>query len=108
MAAVDHRRQARTAPLLLAKVIWTDKAIADVVRIVDDIAAERPKAAARLAGNLMKAGAGLDLFPRRGRAIAGGRRELTTVPPYLIRYRITGRAVEILQVRHGAREPDAD
>lgn len=90
----------------MAKIVWTDRAVADVELIVDGLAAERPNAAARLANRLMTAGDGLDLFPLRGRRIGGGRRELTTVPPYLVRYRVTGELVEILQIRHGARDPD--
>jgi toxin ParE1/3/4 len=90
----------------VAKVVWTDKAVADVVQIVGLIADETPVAASRLAQNLMKAGDSLDLFPSRGRAISGGRRQLVHVRPYLIRYRVRGGLVEILQVRHSAMKPD--
>lgn len=41
----------------------------------------------------------------RGRRISQNRRELTVVYPYLIRYRIKGDTVTILEVRHGARRP---
>jgi toxin ParE1/3/4 len=53
----------------------------------------------------MAAGQALDVQPLRGRPISGGRRELTTVYPYLIRYRVKATGVEILEVRHGARAP---
>jgi len=36
---------------------------------------------------------------------APGRRELLSVNPYAIRYRVVGDAVEIVTIRHGAREP---
>jgi len=38
--------------------------------------------------------------------ISHGRRELTIVWPYLLRYRVDGDRVIVLEVRHGAREPD--
>lgn len=62
-------------------------------------------AAERLGARLIAAGQSLDIQPLRGRAIRAGRRELTTVYPYLIRYRLTAKGVEILEVRHGARKP---
>ncbi len=56
---------------------------------------------------LLNAGDSLALVPNRGRPISDRRRELTIVPPYLIRYRFEGDVVRILEIRHGAREPDA-
>jgi plasmid stabilization system protein ParE len=46
-------------------------------------------------------GDSLQAFPERGRPVAGGLRELPTVPPYIIRYRVAGDAVLILRIRHG-------
>jgi plasmid stabilization system protein ParE len=66
----------------------------------------KPLAAQRLAGRLKSTAASLAEMPGRGRQIRGGRRELTNVAPYLIRYRINGDRVEILTIRHGARRPD--
>jgi toxin ParE1/3/4 len=55
---------------------------------------------------LLSAASALDAQPQRGRPIGKGRRELTTIPPYLIRYRVDDQIVSILEVRHGARQPD--
>ena len=90
----------------MAKVIWTDQAIADVIEIVDWISADKPGAGARVAEKLRKAGYSLDQFPERGRSISQGRREMVVMPPYLIRYRVEGARVTILEVRHAARKPD--
>jgi plasmid stabilization system protein ParE len=58
-----------------------------------------------MALRLIAAGDALANHPQRGRSVGGGRRELVTVPPYLICYRVTDDRVEILTVRHGARRP---
>lgn len=89
----------------MAKVVWTDQAIGDVVEIVEWISADKPNAAARVAETLMRAGDSLDQFPGRGRLIPHDRRELIALPNYLIRYRIENDRVTILEVRHAAREP---
>ncbi len=90
----------------MAKVAWTDQAIADVVNIVAWISAERPRVAVRIAEKLFRAGYSLDQFPERGRTTSLGRRELIVMAPYLIRYRVEGAHVIILEVRHAARKPD--
>lgn len=90
----------------MAQVIWTFQALLDLEDIRTFVARDRPLAAERLANRLRTAAAALDRFPARGRPISQGRRELTHVPPYLIRYRVTANGVRILEVRHGAREPD--
>ena len=46
-------------------------------------------------------------FPDRGRPVGNGRRELTIVRPYLIRYVVVGGAVRILSVRHAARRRES-
>lgn len=92
----------------MAEVAWTDQAIADVAEIVAWVSSDKPLAAVRLARRLQEAGNRLDPFPGRGRALSRDRRELTVVPPYLIRYRVEDARVLILEVRHGARKPDAD
>jgi plasmid stabilization system protein ParE len=64
----------------------------------------RPLAAQRMAQRLTLAAASLAQHPERGRR-AGGLRELATVHPYLIRYRVTTDAVQIVRIKHGARWP---
>jgi plasmid stabilization system protein ParE len=43
-------------------------------------------------------------FSERGRDVGGGRREITSVWPYVIRYRVEDDTVLILRIRHGAQE----
>lgn len=46
-------------------------------------------------------------FAERGRDAGGdGRREMTIVRPYILRYRVTADTVFILRIRHGARADD--
>ena len=59
-------------------------------------------ATSRFARRLVEAGEALSVQPDRGRVLQGGRRELTLISPYLIRYRVRGEVVEILTVRHVA------
>lgn len=51
---------------------------------------------------LKAAGDSLAEFPERGAPISGGRRQLTHIPPYLIRYRVASDLVVILDIRHAA------
>lgn len=90
----------------MAQVVWTYPALASLETIRTYIADFSPLAAQRMALRLTTAGQSLADHPERGRAIGGDRRELVTVPPYLIRYRVRAGAVEILAIRHGARRPD--
>jgi len=87
----------------VVQVVWTRPALETIRAYIGQFS---PLAAQRMALRLIAAGMSLADFPERGRAIGKGRRELVTVPPYLMRYRIRGETVEILAVRHGAREPD--
>ena len=90
----------------MAKVVWTDQAIGDVVEIVEWISADKPNAAARVAETLMRTGDSLDQFPGCGRLIPHDRRELIALPSYLIRYRVENGRVTILELRHAARRPE--
>jgi plasmid stabilization system protein ParE len=70
------------------------------------IAQFSPLAAHRLANRLIAAARSLETMPDRGRPISRGRRELALIPPYLIRYVRQGDRIIVLEIRHGAREPD--
>jgi len=84
-------------------VVWRTRALADVARIARYIATDNPVAAARVARELLIAGDSLALFPRRGRpGSQPGTRELVTIRPYIIVYRIIGPEVIILRVWHAA------
>ncbi len=97
------------------RVVWTRTALRGVARAYDYIFDFNPQAAARMAVALMAAGDSLVNFPHRGRPVRGkiarqpGRdttmRELVSVSPYIIRYRIEGDTVIILRVRHMAQRP---
>ncbi len=59
-----------------------------------------------MAEALFAAGDSLEHFPQRGRLVPGTTsRELLSVSPYIIRYRITGNDVVIQRVRHSAQRP---
>lgn len=88
------------------KVVWTEPARADLVFLLDHIAADNPQAARRIRKRIVAAARSLHEFPMRGRP---GRIEQTrelVLPglPWLLVYRLTRGAVEILTVIHGARD----
>ena len=88
------------------RVVWTRTALRGVWRAYDYIADFNPHAAAHMAEALLAAGDSLVNFPHRGRPVRGtSMRELVTVSPYIIRYRVTDERVTILRVRHTARKP---
>jgi toxin ParE1/3/4 len=62
-----------------------------------------PQAASRMAVEIIAACDRLELFPERGRpGLRRGTRELTTVWPYVIVYKVhRAREIEILSVWHG-------
>ena len=83
--------------------VWTREALAHVEAIRIYIGQFDPAAAQRLATRLIDAGNRLRAFPRRGRSVGDGFRQLALIRPYLIRYRIEQDTVYIVGVRHGAR-----
>jgi toxin ParE1/3/4 len=88
------------------RLSWSPRAIYDLREIRSYIAQFDPAAASRIADRLIAATAKLERFPRIGREVSSGVRQLSTVRPYLIRYRVADDRVEILSVRHGARQQD--
>ncbi len=91
----------------MAEVIWSDRALGELEQIRLYIRQFSPLAAQRVAVKLIGAGQSLELFPERGRITRRGLRDLISVHPYLIRYKLQGDVVEIVTIRHGARAPDA-
>lgn len=88
------------------RVVWTKTALRGVWRAYDYIFEFNPTAAGRMADALIAAGDSLETFPHRGRPVPGtGMRELVSVSPYIIRYRVERDGVVILRVRHSARRP---
>ena len=87
----------------MAGVIWTDRALLDIEGVYTYIAQFNPQAAAKVMLELRAAGNSLETFSVRGRPIGRNLRELVSVWPYIIRYRLADERVVILRVRHGAR-----
>lgn len=88
------------------KIVWTDEAVAHLEAIVTSVSVYDPAAAGRLGERLIELADSLAEFPRRGRDAGEGKREMTTVWPYILRYRVEGERVIILRIRHGARDDE--
>jgi toxin ParE1/3/4 len=91
----------------MRRLIWSTDAIDDLKAIGRYIAEFNPSAAKRVADALVEAAGSLVTFPDRGRPVRSGVRELTTVPPYVIRYSVLPKEIRIVVVRHAARRPEA-
>lgn len=87
----------------MKKIVWTDGAIEHLEAIVTYVSVYDPAAAERLGRRLIELADSLAEFPDRGREAGEGRREMTTVWPYVLRYRVESERVIILRIRHGAR-----
>jgi toxin ParE1/3/4 len=88
----------------MARIVWTREALGNLDLIRAYIHQFDPGAARNLAGRLIEASASLRDFPERGRSVTGGKRELVSVRPYVIRYRVEGDSVYILRIRHAAQD----
>jgi toxin ParE1/3/4 len=87
------------------KVIVSPEARNDLRLIREYVSQDNPYAASRLAVELLLACDRLETFPERGRpGQRTGMRELTTVWPYVISYRVKEDAVEIIRIWHGRQE----
>jgi len=86
-------------------VVFSPEALADLAAIRAYIGERNPAAASRIAVQLVAACDRLEHLPERGRpGLVPDTREITTVWPYVIVYRITPAAVEIVRVWHGAQD----
>ncbi len=86
-------------------VNFTRRALRDLANIRAYIANDDPRAASRVAVEIVAACDRLEYFPERGRlGLRRGTRELTIVWPYVIVYRVTGTNIDILAVWHGAQD----
>ncbi len=90
----------------MVRIVWTREALTNLELIRAYIHQFDPQAAQRMASRLIDAGTSLGDFPERGRTATGETRELVTVPPYALRYRLDAGTVYILRIRHGAQLPD--
>ena len=87
----------------MPKIVWTDEAVGQLEAIVTYIFVLNPAAAQKLGEKLVALADSLEDFPNRGRDVGGGKREMTSVWPYIMRYRVDGDRIVILRIRHGAR-----
>jgi toxin ParE1/3/4 len=90
----------------LPNIVWTEDAVEHLEAIVTYVSVYDPAAAQRLAQRLIELADSLAEFPQRGRDAGDGRREMTVVWPYILRYRVQGDTVFILRIRHGARQAE--
>jgi addiction module RelE/StbE family toxin len=87
------------------EIIFSPQAMRDLRAIRDYIAADNPAAASRMAVELVAACDRLEIFPERGRpGSRRGTRELTTVWPYVIVYKVTRQRVDIISIWHGRQQ----
>jgi len=88
------------------QVRWTEPAAQDLKKIHLYIQKDSPSAAVTVARALFDEANSLGIMPGRGRlGKAPGTRELiVTRLPYIIIYRVTPEAIQILRIYHGARQ----
>jgi toxin ParE1/3/4 len=86
------------------RVVWTPEALQDRVDVWDYIAADNPRAAARMDELFSDAAARLADHPKLGRpGKIQGTRELVPHENYCLVYEISGEAVWMLALVHTAR-----
>jgi toxin ParE1/3/4 len=85
---------------------WTRRALADLMRLADRIAADdKPQAAQAFIDELVEKVGRLEEFPLLGRSgVYEDTRELIVHRNYLVTYRLRADEVQLLQVWHVARE----
>jgi len=85
-------------------VRWTAPAGQDLENIASHIGKDDPEAARRVVKALYEGAMSLDVMPNRGRSgRVVGTRELV-FSPYIVVYRVTAAAIEILRIYHGAQD----
>lgn len=87
------------------RVLWTPEALQDRADIWDYIAADNPRAAARMDALFSEAAGRLAEYPKQGRAgKISGTRELIPHESYRLVYEIANETVWILALVHTARQ----
>ncbi len=88
----------------MAQVVWSPEEIDNLELIEAYIGIIDPSAAGRMSERLTTAAASLSEFPNRARPASGKARELSVVPPYVIRYPVEGDTVIVVAIRHGRQD----
>lgn len=85
---------------------WSVPALADRVAIFDYIEADSPRAAVLIDNRIEDAAEALIKMPGMGRPgrVEGTRELIIDRTPYIAAYRISGKAIRILRVLHGAQQ----
>ena len=88
------------------KLRWTSLALGDLREIHGYIAERNPVAALKVARLLCAHAESLASYPEKGRLgrVEGTREQAIPGMPYVIAYRMTEATVDILAIRHGARD----
>lgn len=90
----------------MARVIWTDPALADLDRIADYISLDDPVAAKRLVRKVFKRVDHLERFPEMGscpQELRGTEYRHLVITPLRIFYRVEGESVWLLYVMRSER-----
>jgi toxin ParE1/3/4 len=90
----------------MARLEWTNQALADVVGICEFIAKDAPSYAHLFARDVFQAAERLQSFPKAGRVVPEyGKPSIREIilGNYRIIYRLTGSRAQVLTVYHGAR-----
>ncbi len=86
-------------------MVWSARALRNLADIHAYIGQFAPLAAQRFTMRLIATVETLAENPDRGGPVIRQVRELMVVAPYIVRYRVTEAAVEIVRIKHGAQEP---
>ena len=94
------------------KVVWADRALCDLERIITYLKRRNPAAAAKMGGSILRKTDLLARHPELGR-VSEDDAECRVIAqrPYKIYYRVLleDRIVEVLHLRHGSQDsPDRD
>lgn len=91
------------------KVVFSARFTSDLEAIQDYIARDNAPAAYRLAQTICQRVQHLGAHPHTGRPgrIAGTRELAVPDTAYIVYYRVTGQAVQVLRVYHAARRPSS-
>lgn len=90
----------------MRRIVWSEEARENLQSIQAYVAEFNASAARRLALRIVDLIESLATHSERGRQIRPSVRELTSIPPYVIRYVVTVDEVRIMGVRHSARRPE--